>query len=299
MKICYIERDFSPVNRMMISRANGIIAEYQRDGYRLTLRQLYYQFVSKDLIPNTTQNYKRLGSVVNDARLAGLIDWDAIEDRTRDVHQQAHWESPAEIIRGAADAYAIDKWKGQDARVEIWVEKEALAGVFERIAYEVDVNFFCCRGYTSQSEMHASARRLASMAEREGQRAIILHFGDHDPSGIDMTRDITDRLGLFGADVEIRRVALNMDQVQQYAPPPNPAKITDSRFNGYQQRFGDESWELDALSPKVLAALVRREVDAVRDASLWNARVRAQKQGRELLAKAADQWTDIAASLQQ
>lgn len=203
---------------------------------------------------------------------------------------------PAEIIHTAAKQFLTDKWATQKYRVEVWIEKEALAGVFERVCNSLDVPFFCCRGYTSQSEMWVAAQRLIRHTEA-GQYAYILHFGDHDPSGIDMTRDIRDRLALFECDMELERMALNMDQVEQYKPPPNPAKETDSRFTGYIRRFGDESWELDALEPQLLADLVRRRVRELIEAVPWNKAVNAEKKQRQLLEKVSTRWQEVATML--
>ena len=99
----------------------------------------------------------------------------------------------------------------------------------------------------------------------------ILHLGDHDPSGIDMTRDNAERLAdVFGGDVELKRIALNMDQIDEYAPPPNPAKVTDSRFEQYLLMYGAESWELDALEPSVINELIVNEVALLRDDELFD-----------------------------
>lgn len=290
-KICYVPRRFLPDNMAMIENANKIIAEYEAAGYLLTLRQLYYQFVSRDLIPNTVQEYKHLGQVVNDARLAGLIDWNAIEDRTRNLHKLPHWEDPADIIGSAAASYAIDKWATQPYRVEVWIEKEALAGVFQRVCDELSVPLFACRGYTSQSEMWAASQRLIRYEHRK-QRPYILHFGDHDPSGIDMSRDIKDRLRTFGVDLKFERIALNMDQVEEYTPPPNPAKETDARFKSYSIEYGDESWELDALDPTVLANLVRTQVQELLDEDKWKDKVTEEREDRDELTLVADHWVE-------
>ena len=296
MKIKYVERRFAPATLGLISSANTIIAEYQADGYALTLRQLYYQFVSRDMLANTQKSYDRLGSAINDARLAGLVDWLSIEDRTRGVVEQSHWGSPEDVIAAAAAGYARNKWEGQPCHVEVWVEKEALAGVFERICEELDVSWLACRGYVSQSEMWRAARRLL-LHEKSLRRTIILHFGDHDPSGIDMTRDIQERLAMFGSSASVLRMALNFDQVEQYSPPPNPAKATDSRFEEYRERFGDESWELDALEPRVLVSLVREGITSVLQTQLWDSAVAREAREKQLLERAADQWGDIAERL--
>jgi hypothetical protein len=292
-KICYVARKFATATLAVIKQANDIISEYVAQGYDLTLRQLYYQFVSRDFLANRQSEYKRLGSVINDARLAGLIDWDHITDRTRELRSLSHWDNPAEIVDAIAKQFRVDKWAEQPYRVEVWIEKDALVGVFERVCRELDLGLFSCRGYTSQSEMWAAAQRLRSYAKAK-QKVVVLHFGDHDPSGIDMSRDIADRLTLFGAAVDVRRLALTMAQVRQYGPPPNPAKETDSRFAGYLEEYGSESWELDALEPDVLAGLVRGEVAKLQNAKLWKQTVAHEEKQKALLRAVSDRWDDVA-----
>lgn len=291
--ISYVERRFSPGSLAVIEQANEIIDEYAAQGFDLTLRQLYYQFVSRDLLANRQREYKRLGSIVNDARLAGLIDWERIVDRTRELKKNNHWESPAEIVQACAKQFRIDRWATQPVRPEVWIEKDALIGVIEGVCRELDVSYFSCRGYTSQSEMWTAAQRLIEYTV-EGQTPIIIHLGDHDPSGLDMTNDIERRMTLFfeheGWDPpEVRRIALNMDQVEEYGPPPNPAKITDSRAEACINKHGTESWELDALEPGVMADLIRHEVLGVRDEDLWEEKDEEESRGRKRLAASAAQ----------
>lgn len=269
-KIKYVEKRFSEESKKVIDHANTIITEYAAQGFDLTLRQLYYQFVARDLLKNSQENYKRLGSIVNDARLAGQIDWEKIEDRTRAVEALPTWGSPSDILDACASQFKIDKWARQPWYVEVWIEKEALAGVFERVCHELRVPYLSCRGYTSQSEMWRAGRRLRAAQKQRNKEVLILHFGDHDPSGIDMSRDIQNRLEMFMGGTEFKRLALNMDQVEEYQPPPNPAKVTDSRANAYIAEYGTESWELDALEPAVLADLVRSEVTKVLDKEAWD-----------------------------
>jgi hypothetical protein len=301
-KICYRKKNFSPDRVDKIEKANVIIAEYAAQGFELTLRQLYYQFVSRGFIPNNQREYKNLGDVINDARLAGQIDWESIVDRTRNLSSLAHWDAPTDIISACAKQFRIDKWATQPRRVEVWIEKDALVGVIEGVCQSLDVPFFSCRGYTSQSEMWSAAMRLRSYWKNNDQDPLVLHFGDHDPSGIDMTRDIQDRLqefafGTAGHKIELRRLALNMPQVQQYNPPPNPAKITDSRAEGYIAEHGDESWELDALEPQVIADLIRNEIMGVRDADKWDAAVEEEDEHKRLLSAVSDKWDEITQDL--
>lgn len=149
------------------------------------------------------------------------------------------------------------------------LKKDALVDIVGQACQPIDTPYFSCRGYTSQSEMWTAARRFLRQNQREGR--YIIHLGDHDPSGIDMTRDIQERLEMFGADVFVKRVALTMKQVKTYNPPPNPAKITDSRCGKYIDQYGEESWELDALEPQMLVNLIRNEVTALRDDALYQA----------------------------
>lgn len=292
-KIKYQDFNFRPASLKMIATANEIITEYQAQGFDLTLRQLYYQFVSRDIIPNTQASYKNLGSVINDARLAGMIDWLTIVDRTRELRALPHWEDPSAIVETCARQFNIDRWQGQDYRPEVWIEKDALVGVFERVCQELDVPLFSCRGYTSQSEMWVSAQRMLKY-RHNSQTPVIFHFGDHDPSGKDMSRDIQDRLQLFTAKrLKFERLALNMDQVQKYDPPPNPAKITDSRANAYIAEFGDESWELDALEPSVLEALVREAIDGIMDKGKMKKAQQEQDRHRETLGLVADNFAEV------
>jgi len=292
MMIKYRSKRFSDSQLAVIETANAIIEDYQGQGYDLTLRQLYYQFVAKDLIPNKQSEYKKLGVIINDARLAGLISWEAIVDRTRNLQGNSHWANPASIISQSADQYAIDKWVNQRYRVEVWIEKDALAGVIEGVCTRNDVDYFSCRGYTSQSEMWAAGMRLKRYV-KAGQDVTIIHLGDHDPSGIDMTRDIQDRLSMFsGGNVTVERIALNMDQVRKYRPPPNPAKLTDKRAQKYIKEYGSSSWELDALDPKTLDKLIEKNILEFRNTKLWEEKVAEEEMDRTELREIAEKMED-------
>lgn len=291
-RIEYVPKRFSASSKALIDKANAIIAEYQEQGFELTLRQLYYQLVSRDLLPNKQKEYKRLGSIINDARLAGLVDWSAIVDRTRHIRKNSHWKSPAEIVRACAEQFQIDKWANQENYVEVFIEKDALLGVIEPVCQSLDVAYFSCRGYTSQTEAWAAAIRYGQkLADR---KVTVLHLSDHDPSGVDMTADLQNRMDIFLNNyhpklgrVNVKRIALTMEQVKKYKPPPNPAKETDSRFGRYREEFGDESWELDALEPKVLAALITKHVKALRDEDEWSERVELEATMKNRLSLAA------------
>lgn len=287
MKIQYRNINFRQETLDLIALADSIVGEYEAQGLHLTLRQVYYQFVARGHLANTERNYKRLGDVIADARMAGLLSWETIEDRTRFVRDLAHWSNPADIVNSAVSQFRNDKWGKQPERVEVWIEKDALIGVIEGVCRELDVPFFSCRGYISSSELWRASVRIINRREEDNQKTVILHLGDHDPSGLDMTRDIEDRLVEFGAFPVVERIALTRDQIDQFNPPPNPAKQTDARFAKYVDEHGFESWELDALDPKFLRDLVLEKVFEHRDARLWAKAVREEKQQIERLKKVA------------
>ncbi len=292
-KISYIEKSFRKDKLILIDKINEVIRNYTMQGYNLTLRQVYYQLVARAIIENNERSYKNIGNLISDARLAGLIDWNAIEDRTRNMRGNSHWVTPGQIIDSAAYSYHLDHWKGQENCVEVWVEKDALIGIVGQICGQLDVNFFSCRGYVSQSEMWGAAQRLKRMQE-QGQNVVLLHLGDHDPSGKDMSRDIQDRLRTFDAyDVEFRRLALNMNQIEKYNPPPNPAKLTDSRAEQYVNEFGYDSWELDALEPQVISELIERNVKSYRNEKLYNEVLKQEKREKNLLSDISTNWNGI------
>ncbi len=297
-KICYRAKRFSADRQDLIDKANTIIAEYARQGFELTLRQLYYQFVSRDFIPNNLRSYKNLGDVINDARLAGQVDWNSIVDRTRNLIALPHWQNPSSIVSACAAQFRLDKWANQKCRVECWIEKDALVGVIEGVCNELDIAYFSCRGYASQSEMWSAAQRLKRYLAN-GQIPIVLHLGDHDPSGKDMTRDIIERLAEFSRNsIQVDRLALNMDQIQQYNPPPNPAKTTDTRASAYIAEFGEDSWELDALEPGVIADLIRRATLSFRDADKWNEMQAKEEDHRRCLTEVSDNWERVVSYLE-
>lgn len=289
MKEQFIEKKFRPAALTIIQTCNEIISAYTAEGYRLSVRQLYYQLVSRNVIENSKSSYDNLVAIMTDARMAGLVDWDAIEDRGRQPVTIPHWTSPREIIATAAEKFRIDKWLDQPAHVEVMVEKAALEGVLIPVCNELDVTFHANKGYSSVSAMYEVGKRLQERHHIGKKKLYVVYCGDHDPSGMDMSRDVADRLALFSqCDVTVLRVALNMKQIERYNPPEQFAKQTDSRWDVYQEKYGDKSWELDALEPKVLAGIVRSAVLSVRDETKWNAAVEREEEMKAHLQSLID-----------
>lgn len=292
MKEQFIEKRFMDKGLERIRLVNDILDEYRGQGFDLSLRQLYYQLVARDYIENSVRSYKNLGSLVNDARLAGLVDWSMIVDRSRSAEVNSHWDNPGQIIRAAANGFRIDKWEDQPNHIEVMVEKDALSGVLFPVCRQQDIYFTANKGYPSASLLYRMSKRLLDKVD-EGKNVYILHLGDHDPSGIDMTRDLQDRLELFcGLEIDIKRLALNMDQVDHYQPPENPAKLSDTRSQKYISIYGYSSWELDALEPRVLASLVDDFVEGHRDQAIWQESLDSEAEMQSELSDFADKYGD-------
>lgn len=270
----YVEIKFSQSVSEVLAKVRGICESYARKGLRLTVRQIYYRLVTSNTIPNSKKAYKSLVKWLTDGRLAGEIPWDGIEDRHRSFERRQHFDSGKDFISMAARSFHKDLWVGQEVRPFLFVEKDALSGVFSNLCYTWDVPMLPCKGYVSASMMRDFATTDLRYALAEGQRPIVLHFGDHDPSGIDMTRDLIERLFLFLEieEPEIARMALNMAQINRWKLAPNPANQRDARFAGYARKYGRRSWELDAVEPEDLQDIAERKIKSFIDWPVWERR---------------------------
>jgi hypothetical protein len=323
-KQAYRETNFRSESLRRIEQIQEILEDYP--GQKLTARQVYYQCVARGLLENNVGNYKKLTALLTDARYAGLVDWDVIEDRGRVPETPPEWENIERLVESALRAYRLPRWEGQGAHAEIWCEKQALAGVIAPIAREYHVTLMINKGYSSSSSMKESADRMISACgfdteefedwqrrcneecgdlDPDGNKykkmvdgfakemmkiarqAIVLYLGDHDPSGEDMVRDIRDRLKEFGVKwLKVEKLGLTMEQIRKFNPPPNPAKLTDSRSKGYIEKYGNESWELDALPPDELLRIIRRALNGIVDKAKMAAIKAREEQDKKLLREA-------------
>lgn len=281
----------SPVNEERLRQINKIIENYAAQGYRLTLRQLYYQLVSKDLIPNLQREYAKLSTLLVKGRMGGVVDWFAIEDRLRVPYLEYSVDDIKDAIEDTVSQYKLNRQKGQEVYIELWCEKDALSGVLKRITNEFHIRLMVNRGYSSCTAMYDAYRRLAPY-EIKDIKTIVLYLGDHDPSGLDMVRDIKKRLGDFGVHPEVRHIGITMEQIEEFNPPPNPAKITDPRAGWYMAEHGDTSWEVDALSPEVLHKLVRKHVEELIDMDMYEIIVDKEDDDKEKLQEFADKYEE-------
>lgn len=274
-------------NKERLEAINKIIRQYQEKGYVLTLRQLYYRLVSRDVIPNTVQEYSKLSQLLKKGRMAGIVDWSAIEDRLREPKAPYCVKDVVDALGDTIEQYRYDRMRDQIEHIEVWTEKDALSGVLYRVTQHYQIPLVVNRGYSSITAMFNAFKRI-HFAWNHGKGTTILYLGDHDPSGLDMVRDINDRLqefSLTSSDFNLRHIALTYEQIAHYNPPPNPAKISDPRAGGYIANHGSQSWEVDALEPEVLDKLLTENIEGLIDLDKFNALLKAERKDKKDLAK--------------
>lgn len=271
-----MDKSPKPETLKLISRINNILETYN---IAMTVRQIFYQCVTADILPNTVSSYRKVVQTVKDGRMLGLIDWDYVEDRLREPRIPASWDSINQVIESAKKQFKLDRWVGQDYYVEVWLEKDALSGIVSEATYKWRVTLQVNRGYSSITAMRESADRFIE-AQDEGREAIIGYFGDHDPSGEDMVRDVGDRLRVFGADVEVQKLAILNEDISLYNLPPQPVKDADSRADAFRLAHGSDCVELDALRPDVLRQRVEDFILGYLDREKYDARIGEEKRQR-------------------
>ena len=284
MKIAYKDsRKLRSSTKILLDDIIRILEDYNQQGYKLTLRQLYYQLVSSDILENKVQNYAKLSRILTDARLCGFVDWEIIEDRIRIPQRPSQWDSINELVSAALSQYRKDRHYSQENYVEIWVEKDALSGIILPITQKYHLNLMVNRGYSSITAMWNASQRFQEQID-DNKNCHIIYLGDHDPSGLDMIRDIRDRMSTFQINnLTVNQIALTQTQIKKYNPPPNPAKENDPRAKWYIERFGNVSWELDALKPQVLTTLLESKIKKLLDLELYHDIVQEENQEKEQL----------------
>lgn len=246
--------------------------EILTDFHPMTVRQVYYQLVSRQVVENNRSRYQAVSDALVDARLEGIVPWDWIEDRLRRPRQLPMWPNVSDFLDSMMWRYNRDIWQEQPRQVECWCEKDALSGIFSDVVGEYGVMLNVGRGYDGWSSIHNAAERYGT-----GENVTVLYFGDFDPSGEDMFRSLQERLGRLGSKPTMYKVALSQDDVQRYQLPPNFTKTTDTRRAGFVALYGDQSVELDALPATVLRSRIVEEIEKHMDLAALK-RVQAQEE---------------------
>lgn len=223
----------------------------------MTVRQVYYQLVSRQVIKNNRSQYQAVSKALVSARQNHTIPWEWIEDRLRQPRFVSMWENLADFAETAITAYRRDIWQKQKRLVEVWLEKDALSGIFEEVLGDYGVTLNVGRGYDGWD----SIRNASARYKPWHNDVVVLYFGDFDPSGEDMVRSLKERLAFFDTCPEIIKCALTRNDIERYNLPPDFAKETDTRSAGFVAKWGNVSVELDALPIDVLRERLRHEVE--------------------------------------
>lgn len=233
-----------------------VAQEVLRETNPMTVRQVYYQLVSRQVIKNNRSQYAAVSNLLRDARKDGVIPWEWIEDRTRRPRPVQMWDDLAGFVETVRRAYRRDVWQTQPGYLEVWLEKDALSGIFEAELRRYGVTLNVGKGYDGWDSIHNAAERYG-----DGDGVTVLYFGDFDPSGEDMVRSLRERLEFFDCYPEIVKCALTRDDVRRYNLPPDFAKKTDTRSAAFVAKHGDLSVELDALPVAVLRSRLVTEIE--------------------------------------
>jgi hypothetical protein len=255
-------------NRASHELVNAIATVFDRFEPPLTVRQVYYQLAKDGLVPLSKKGYRQAQRLLVRVREEGIVPWAYFADRTRVRIQAAQWEDVEDFGETVRNAYRRDNWQSQPVHVEVWLEKQALQDVFKRELEPYGVPLYTVRGYGSLTFIHEAAASLAGV----GKPKAVFYFGDHDASGVDIERDLHEKLRRYGGacDLTFERAAIHLEDVEKFDLQPFDAKETDSRTRAYRARHKtDAVVELDALPPDELRRRIRACVEKHMNMSAW------------------------------
>jgi hypothetical protein len=245
----------------------------------MTVRQVFYQATVRDIVEKTEAGYTKVQTDLTVMRRVGALPYDWLADNTRWQRKPRTFNGVEEALRATARLYRKNLWAGADAYLEVWLEKDALAGVVLPITALNDVPLMVARGYASLSFLHGAAEYINALEVP----TYIYHLGDFDPSGVNAGQKIEETLREMAPDADIifERLAVTEEQIAEWRLPSRPTKSTDSRSRG----FGEISVELDAIEPDLLRALVQDAIENHLPPEQFNILKIAEQSEREIITK--------------
>lgn len=293
----------------LVREVNIVLNSYSG---KMTLRQVYYRLVSKHIIPNTINEYKGLSRHLVKARERGRVPWYRIEDRGRTVSggDYGYSEAPdpkAHVKKKLQNVFrnsliSFQRWLNQPERIEVWIEKEALSRLASKIADRYNVRVCPSKGYSSFTYIKQAVNRL----NKYDEPVTILYFGDYDPSGFDIERDMEERLRAYGAYnlKTVKRICLNREQIDRHELPPFPAKTSDVRYTKFVAETGsDDTVELDAIPPQILEEYIAEAIEDHIDSTIWDETEEAEEEAneaiKEVLESVRSMFADVEAELEE
>ena len=245
----------------LLTQIQKIIDDYD---FAITLRQLFYQLVAKQIIPNQQKYYTKLSRLCVAGRDQGMLPEKAFADRLRQVDKPSSWIDLADFMDTVRQAYRKDVWQKQHCYIEIWTEKDALRGVIAPVTHSSNVSLLVVRGQVSRTAIYESYKRFVQQIKKKKQ-CYLFYFGDFDPSGMSIYSSLVERLQNFGKygdeygqEINFQRVALTANQISIHSLPQDPAKQSDPNYKKFVVEYGDNVVELDSLPPDALRNLINK-----------------------------------------
>jgi hypothetical protein len=265
-------------------RAALAIVEEQRP---MTIRQLFYALVVRELILNTQAHYKRVSRIMTKARDDGRCPWEFIVDRSRMIYSPSVWADPAGYAQMVQRSYRKDYWAMQPEYCEVWVEKDAVIGSISDLCDELGVTIRPFKGFNSTTKIHEAAECLSGITKP----ITIFYCGDHDASGRCIDIEGADRVLSYGSGkFRLKRLAIQKSDIRKFSLPPQRVKDTDSRARAFREKFGDETVELDALPPNELRRRIHAAVESKLDRQKWNRAVQVEQVEVQSIVESVSRW---------
>lgn len=265
--------------RELLEQVQAVLRQYQSH-LPVTNRQVFYRLVAAYGFEKSEAAYERLGNVLNRARRAGLVPWSAIRDDGFHRGRHTGWSSLGEFRETVAawvEEYRVDRQAGQERRLAVWCEAGGMVPQLERVASEYSVPVFSSGGFDSVTAKHDKSEQFAAMG-----RVLVLHVGDHDPSGVHVFGSLDEDVRAFcselGGQVEFRRLAVLPDHVAEFGLETSPPKASDRRA------FDGETVQAESLPPDVLASIVRHAVEGELDMEAYAEALDLEREQRSQLA---------------
>jgi len=268
---------------------DAILAILAAEKDPITIRHLFYLLVSQGIIEKTEAAYKALCSHLSKWRRSGAVPWNSFTDSTRWHIQGTTFDNMQDALNTTVETYRRNLWADQDHYLEVWVEKDAIAGIVAPKANAFGVPVFVCRGFASLSSLFSAANTFRRMAEA-GKKVIIYHFGDYDPSGVAAGQSVLKAMrDDFRVELQFIRAAVTEEQIEEMNLPTRPTKTTGTHARHWT---GGRSVELDAMPAAELRRLVESCITRHIDVDAWNTLRRTEEMERETLRQMRDNFRE-------
>lgn len=264
----------------------GVVAEYDV----MTVRQLYYQMEMRGYVAKDDRDYDKVQRACLQMRRQGALPYEKIVDSSRERRTIYQYNGLRAALEESFQTYRRNYWLDQPVHVEVWCEKDALSNLISPVCQGYGVAFQALRGFDSESFAYESAKDIKTI----GKPARIYYFGDHDPSGWWIARNLEPTLREFGADAHVEHVGVTPGQVARWGLPTRRAKPSDTRYRGFVEYFGsDRCTEVDAIPPDTLEQLIRSSIRRNIDHAAWFRARRSEELEKETLANVLELYGDV------